>query len=73
MGGQTSVRDKGELCGCQEFYPLLFSQVKLTFVTVDMGSDCQSNALEVTDASKGGALSYPGLQVCYRWLLIVGM
>ena len=49
------------------------SQVKVTFVTVDMGSDCQSNALEVTDTSKGGALSYPGLQVCYRWWLIVGM
>ena len=43
-------------------------QVKLTFVTVDMGSDCQSNALEVTDASKEGALAYPGLQVYFRWL-----
>ena len=43
-------------------------QVKLTFVTVDMGSDCQSNALEVTDASKEGTLAYPGLQVYFSCL-----
>ena len=65
MGGQASVRHKGGLCRCQPVIPL---QVKLTFVTVDMGSDCQSNALEVLDASKEGALAYPGLQVYFRWL-----
>ena len=65
MGGQASVRHKGGLCRCQVVIRL---QVKLTFVTVDMGSDCQSNALEVTDASKEGTLAYPGLQVYFRWL-----
>jgi hypothetical protein len=34
----------------------------VTFVTVDMGSDCLSNALNVLDTSKETALSYPGLE-----------
>ena len=65
MGGQAPVRHKGGLGRCQVVIPL---QVKLTFVTVDMGSDCQSNALEVTDASKEGTLAYPGLQVYFSCL-----
>ena len=66
MGGQASVRHKGGICGCQQL--VIRPQVKLTFVTVDMGSDCQSNALEVTDASKEGTLAYPGLQVYFSCL-----
>ena len=43
--------------------PRFGTKVKVTFVQAEMGSDCQSNSLEVFDAgSQGDVLAYPGLK-----------
>ena len=42
--------------------PRFGTKVKVTFVQTEMGSDCQSNSLEVFDVGGAGdILAYPGL------------